>query len=135
MLQLKARTRLGEDTLARVGSTLPPRNDAEQAAYARLGALGDGCWVDLHDPTQGSVVRRRLAWTSARTRHALLLNRRSMRSDGEDLDGLARRLAAGRLQLVEQDLHPAELAWQATLANLHRIAGDPAGRQEAAHEQ
>ena len=135
VLQLKARTRLGEDTLARVGSTLPPRNDAEQAAYARLGALGDGCWVDLHDPTQGSVVRRRLAWTSARTRHALLLNRRSMRSDGEDLDGLARRLAAGRLQLVEQDVYPAELAWQATLANLHRIAGDPAGHQEAAHEQ
>ena len=135
VVQLKARTRLGEDTLARAGSTLPPRNDAEQAAYAKLGALGDGCWIDLHDPTQGSVVRRRLAWTSARTSHALVLNRRSMRIDGEDLDGLARRLAAGRLQLVEQDLHPAELAWQATLANLHRIAGDHAGRQEAAHEQ
>ena len=84
---------------------------------------GDGCWIDQHDSSTHGVVRRRLAWTSSRTGHALLLNRRSLRKDGHDLDGLARGLAAGWLQLVE-DMHPAELAWLATLADLQRNAGN-----------
>ena len=32
-------------------------------------------------------------------------------------------MAGGELQLVGRDLNPAELAWQATLSNLHHIAG------------
>jgi len=39
-------------------------------------------------------------------------------------------MASGRLQRVDADLHPAELAWQATMANLERIAGD-ANREAA----
>ena len=123
LAQLKARTRLGQDTLARARTTLPPRTASEQAAYDRLGAIDHGCWIDQHDSSMHSVVRRRLAWTSSRTGHALLLNRRRLRIDGDDLDGLARGLAAGWLQLVE-DMHPAELAWQATLADLQRNAGN-----------
>lgn len=134
VVQLKARSRLGQDHSARGSSDLPPRTEAEEAAFAQLGASSDGRWIDLRDPAQDGVVRRRLAWTSTRTGHALLLNRRSLRVDGPELDGLARLLAAGELQLVEDDIPPAEAAWRATLGNLHRISGarDPLG--EVAHE-
>ncbi len=132
VVQLKARARLGEDSLAHAGTAIATRTSAEHAAYARLGAIGDGCWIDLLDASQASVVRRRLAWTSPRTGHALLLNRRSVRVDGDDLDDLARRLAAGTLLLVE-DIHPAEVAWQATLANLQRMGSDHASTRGAAH--
>ncbi len=132
VVQLKARARLGEENLAHAGTTVLTRKSIEQAAYARLGSVGDGCWIDLLDASQASVVRRRLAWTSPRTGHALLLNRRSVRVDGDDLDALARRLAAGTLLLVE-DIHPAEVAWQATLANLQRIAGDQSSTPGASH--
>ncbi len=132
-VQLKARARLGQDQLAGAGSHLPSRTAAQQAAFARLGATSDGCWIELHDDAHDRVVRRRLAWTSARSGHALLLNRRSLRVDGDDLDGLARRLVAGEVGIVEEDYYPAEAAWQATLGNLHRIAGNPVG-EEADHE-
>lgn len=131
VVQLKARARLGQDKLALAGNTLAKRSSVEQAAFSRLGEIREGCWIELQDEAQGSVVRRRLAWTSARTGHALLLNRRSLRVDGDDLDGLARKLAAGTLQLVE-DIHPAETAWQATLANLQRIASNDVA-PEASH--
>jgi len=134
VVQLKARARLGEDTLARDQALLPPRSAAEQAAYAKLGTAKQGRWVDLHNPAHNSVVRRRLMWTSARSGHVLLLNRRSLRIEGFDLDGLARMLAAGTLQLVEDDVHPAEQAWKLTLANLQRIAGERRDASGATHE-
>jgi hypothetical protein len=125
IVQLKARARLGEENVARAAATQAPRTPAEQAAHATLLAHADGCWIDLFDPADDSVVRRRLAWLSPRSGHALLLNRRGLRVPGDaNLDALARQLASGRLQLVDADLHPAELAWQATMANLERIAGD-----------
>jgi hypothetical protein len=37
---------------------------------------------------------------------------------------LAHKLAKGQLHLLDADPHPAELAWQATMANLARIAGE-----------
>ena len=132
IVQLKARARLGEENVARVAAAQAPRSPAEQAAYATLAAHADGCWIDLSDPADDSVVRRRLAWLSTRSGHALILNRRGLRAtDDPGLDALARKLATGRLQLVGADVHPAEAAWQATMANLERIAGEAA--QEAAH--
>lgn len=127
IVQLKARARLGEENVAHAAATQAPRTPAEQAAHATLLANADGCWIDLFDPADDSVVRRRLAWLSPRSGHALLLNRRGMRVPGDaSVDALARQMASGRLQRVEADLHPAELAWQATMANLERIAGDAA---------
>ena len=132
IVQLRARARLGEENVARTAVAQAPHNPAEQAAHATLAIHADGCWVDLFDPADDSVVRRRLAWLSPRSGQALLLNRRGLRVAGdENLDGLARKLASGRLQLVDSDIHPAELAWQATMANLSRIAGD--ATQETAH--
>ena len=123
ILQLKARARLGGDDMPQKATSMP-RNKWEQEAYATLAGLTPACWLDINDATEERVIRRRLAWVSPRSGHALILNRRGQRIANDDLDSLARRLAAGQLQLVEADTYPAELAWQATLANLARIAGD-----------
>jgi hypothetical protein len=45
-----------------------------------------------------------------------------MRTLSEDLDVLARKLAAGKLRVLEVDAGPAEAAWEATMASLQRIA-------------
>ena len=131
ILQLKARARLGGDDTSPAAEPMPPRNSGEQAAYTRLSGLADACWLDITDPAEERVVRRRLAWISERSGHALILNRRGLRIANDSLDSLARRLAAGQLQLVESDLHPAELAWQSIMANLARIAGDESAKETA----
>ena len=132
IVQLRARARLGEENVARTAAAQAPLSPAEQAAHATLVAHADGCWIDLFDPSDDRMVRRRLAWIGIRSGHALTLNRRGLRApEVPGLDELARKLAAGRLQLVDADVHPAEAAWQATMANLERIAGEAA--QEAAH--
>jgi hypothetical protein len=132
ILQLKARARLGGDDTGAPTDPQTPRTGNEQAAYTTLAALPEARWLDIHDPAEERIVRRRLAWVSARSGHALILNRRGLRVASDSLDSLARRMAAGQLQLVEADTHPAELAWQAIFANLARIAGDESAK-EASH--
>lgn len=132
ILQLRARARLGGDD-APQKSASPPRTKWQEEAYATLAALTSACWLDINDPAEERAVRRRLAWVSPRSGHALILNRRGLRVANDDLDSLARRLAAGQLQVLQADTHPAELAWQVILANLARIAGDESAK-EASHE-
>lgn len=123
IVQLKARARLGEEQVARVVPPARARTAAEDAAYARLAQLADGCWIELQDIATDRMVRRRLAWTSALSDQALLLNRRGARvAEEHTLDSLARMLADGRLRVLEEDLYPAEQAWRATHASLQRIA-------------
>ncbi|MEO5961954.1 MAG: DUF1631 family protein [Thermomonas sp.] len=130
--QLKARARLGGDDPTQAATAPPPRTPDQEAAYTMLAGLTDACWLDILDPAEERVIRRRLGWVSPRSGHALILNRRGLRSSSDSLDALARRMAAGQLQVVEIDAHPAELAWQAVLANLARIAGDE-NATEAGH--
>lgn len=123
IVQLKARARLGEEQVARAGAPARARTAAEDAAYARLAELADGCWIELQDTMAEGMVRRRLAWTSALSDQALLLNRRGARvAEEHTLDSLARMLADDRLRVLEEDLYPAEQAWRATHASLQRIA-------------
>ena len=132
ILQLKARARLGGDDASPLVDAQLPLSNSEQAAHARLAGLTEARWLDIDDPAEERPVRRRLAWVSPRSGHALILNRRGQRVASDTLDSLARGLAAGQLHLVDADTHPAELAWQATLANLARIGGDD-GAKEASH--
>ncbi|MEO6155068.1 MAG: DUF1631 family protein [Thermomonas sp.] len=124
IVQVRARARLGGDESSQPAHAHPPRTLPEQAAYATLAASTGARWLDIHDPVEERLIRRRLAWLSPRSGHALILNRRGQRVAYDELDALARMLVAGRLHVVAADIHPAELAWQATLANLARIAGD-----------
>lgn len=134
IVQLKARARLGEERVASASSPVPGRSPAEEAALARLAALQEACWVEWQDPRADAPVRRRLAWTSAPSDQALLLNRRGVRVlEDVSLDALARALAAGKLQLLDEDVHPAEQAWRTALASLQRIADEnpPEARHDA----
>ena len=129
VVQLRARTRLGDEGGAIAAGEDSPRTASQQAAWDRLAGLAEAQWVDLRLAGRDAPVRRRLAWVSPRSGQALLLNRRGMRAEDATLDDLCRRLAAGDLALVEADTHPAELAWQSTYATLEHIAGG----QEASH--
>ena len=129
VVQLRARTRLGDDRDAVAAGEDTPRTAPQQAAWDRLAGLVEAQWVDLRLAGRDGPVRRRLAWTSPRSGQALLLNRRGMRAEDATLDELCRRLAAGDLALVEAEIHPAELAWQSTYASLEHIAGG----KEASH--
>ena len=131
ILQLKARARLGGDD-AQLKAASIPRTKWEDEAYATLANLTSACWLDINNPAEERCIRRRLAWVSQRSGHALILNRRGLRVANDDLDSLARRLAAGQLQVVEVDKHPAEAAWQTIFATLARIADD-ASAKEASH--
>lgn len=128
ILQLKARARLGGDETPQKATSIP-RTKWEEEAYATLAGLTSACWVDINNPTEERMIRRRLAWVSQRSGHALILNRRGLRIANDDLDSLARGLAAGQLLMVEADKHPAEVAWQTIFANLARIAGDATAKE------
>lgn len=124
IVQLKSRARLGEGNTPTVPDAMLPLKHQERVARDALAALTEGTWIDLLDPAEGLTVRRRLAWISARSGQALLLDRRGTRVEDPGLDVLARKLTSGHAQLVETDLHPAEAAWLTTRVNLERIAGD-----------
>lgn len=135
LLQLRARARLGEDSTAAPETAATPRTPEEQAAYERLRSLRLPLWVELDDEGQDGPQRRRLAWISEHTDQALLVNRRGLRAGNDNLDSLARKLAAGRLRLLEQHVAPATAAWDATLSSLQRIApGEDAQATEPGHE-
>lgn len=123
IVQLKSRTRLGEENVSHAGSPHLTLSPAEQLAHAQLATQVQARWIDLLDPADDSVVRRRLAWVSPRSGHALLTNRRGQRVEGGNLDALARMFAANRLRMVADDVPPATIAWQATVSALERIAG------------
>ena len=122
LVQLRARARLGEGNAASPGTELPTRSTQEEAAFRQLRALQEPAWVEFDEDADDTTVRRRLAWTSQHTHQTLVVNRRGLRTLSEDLDVLARKLAAGKLRVLDADIAPAETAWEATMANLQRIA-------------
>ncbi|WP_374606765.1 DUF1631 family protein [Thermomonas sp.] len=128
LVQLRARARLGEGNAAAPGTDLPTRNPLEEAAFQQLRALQEPAWVEFDEDADDTTVRRRLAWTSQHTLQTLVVNRRGLRTLSEDLDVLARKLAAGRMRVLDADIAPAETAWEATMASLQRI-GENEGQQ------
>lgn len=123
IVQLKSRARLGEENALIAPHAMLPLTQEERVIRDALATRTEGTWIDLSDPADGLTVRRRLAWVSARSGQALLLDRRGMRVADPGLDALARKLNAGQAQLVDTDIHPAEAAWLTTQLNLERIAG------------
>lgn len=123
IVQLRSRGRLGEESAPAVSHESLPLTPDELAIRDALAARTEGTWIDLSDPAEGATVRRRLAWASARSGQALLLDRRGMLVADVGLDALTRELATGQARLVDTDIHPAEAAWLTTRLNLERIAG------------
>lgn len=122
LVQLRARARLGEGNAAAApaAEASAAHGPEERAAREQLRALQRPVWIELEDDDQS--LRRRLAWVSANSGQALVVNRRGLRVGNDDLEALARKLAAGRMRLLDGDPTPAEAAWDATMNSLQRIA-------------
>ncbi len=132
LVQLRARARLGDGSVpGQDGADAPLSHDA-QAAYDRMKRPGASHWIEIEE-TPGRPVRRRLAWTSARTGQTLLLNRRGQRVPGPGLVALARQTGEGRVRLLANDTAPTEAAWQALTRSLQRMADGSAAEKEAGH--
>ncbi|MBO9828652.1 DUF1631 domain-containing protein [Xanthomonas sp. A2111] len=126
-VRLKARTRLGEQGEDGERPSLPPRNEAEQAAYARLRTLPFGTWFEFVVNQQGDLKRQRLSWYSPITERALFVNQRGQKTAEHTLDGLARLLAQGQARIVSEDrARLIDRAWQAAVRALRTLAGVPA---------
>lgn len=126
-VRLKTRTRLGEQGEDGPRPSLPPRIEAEQAAYARLRTLPFGTWFDFVVNQQGELKRQRLSWYSPITERALFVNQRGQKTAEHTLDGLARLLAQGQARIVSEDRAGlVDRAWQAALRALRTLAGVPA---------
>ncbi|MBB5875151.1 DUF1631 domain-containing protein [Xanthomonas sp. 3498] len=126
-MRLKAHTRLGEQGEDGERPSLPPRTEAEQAAYARLRTLAFGTWFEFVINQQGDLKRQRLSWYSPITDRALFVNQRGQKAAEHTLDGLARLLAQGQARIVSEDrARLIDRAWQAAVRALRTLAGAPA---------
>ncbi|UYB53209.1 DUF1631 domain-containing protein [Xanthomonas sp. AM6] len=124
--RLKSRTRLG-DQGEDERPVLAPRNDTEQAAYARLRSLPFGTWFEFVTNQQGDLKRQRLSWYSPVTDRALFVNQRGHKTAEHSLDALSRLLAQGQARIVTEDrARLIDRAWQATVRALRNLAGAPA---------
>jgi hypothetical protein len=114
-VKLKARARLGEQA-ASAKPTVPERTAEEEACYQQLRTLPFGTWFEFVTNQQGDFVRRRLAWFSPVTEHALFVNQRGQRVDEQSLDSMARMMARGQARVVTVARgRLIDRAWQATL--------------------
>lgn len=126
-VRLKARSRLGDQGEDGERPTMPPRNEAEQAAYARLRTLAFGTWFEFVVNQQGDLKRQRLSWYSPITDRALFVNQRGQKVAEHTLDGLSRLLAQGQVRIVSEDrARLIDRAWQAAVRALRTLAGAPA---------
>ncbi len=122
-MKLKARARLG-DGAAAAKAPRPPRTPLEQSCYEHLRTLPFGTWIEFVQNQQGEVVRRRLAWYSPMTDHALFVNQRGQRVDEQSLDQLARMISAKQAQIVTTERgRLVDRAWNAALTALKSFAG------------
>ncbi len=119
--KLGSRARLGEDALARGDGRHDLSRPEEKQAYEQLRNASIPSWIEYTgDPEH--PLRRRLAWIGESSGQALLVNRRGLQAEEESLTGLARKLAAGNVQLLDSDASPAKSAWEATLDSLLPLA-------------
>ena len=121
-MKLKARARLGAQGGAKKSATAP-RTPREQACYEQLCTLPFGSWIEFATNQQGDMVRRRLAWFSPVTGHALFVNQRGHRVDEQTLDSVARLIAGDQARIVTPDRgRLVDRAWLAAVNALRNIA-------------
>lgn len=128
---LKARTPLGGPPLpAADAAELPAAapGSAEAACLRTLHGLPFGTWFEFRDGTRGMPRRRRLAWYSPATGHALFVTARGQPADDYTLATLARQMHAGHACLVSGETgRLIDRAWQAALRELRTAAGAGSG--------
>jgi len=129
-IKLKAKPHLGDDAAAAAPAKIaaPPRELAAGSAEARmlerLKTLPFGAWFELVVNQQGERARRKLAWYSTVTGHALFVNQRGVRTDEKTLQQLARDVVHGQAFIIEPEQESlVDRAWKAMLASLQQLIG------------
>jgi len=129
-IKLKAKPHLGDDagTAAPAKIALPALNfiagSAEARMLERLQTLPFGAWFELVVDAQGERARRKLAWYSPATGHALFVNQRGVRTEEKSLSQLAYDVVRGQAFIVEPQAESlVDRAWNAVLAALRQLVG------------
>jgi hypothetical protein len=129
-IKLKAKPHLGDDaaTAGPAKIAAPARELAQGSAEARmlerLQTLPFGAWFELVINQQGERARRKLAWYSTVTGHALFVNQRGVRTDEKTLRQLAHDVVHGQAFIVEPEQESlVDRAWKAMIASLQQLIG------------
>jgi hypothetical protein len=128
-MKLKAKPHLGDDPAAPTPKApAAPREfasaSAEAQVFERLKTLPFGTWIELVVNQQGERVRRKLAWYSTVTGHALLVNQRGMRTDERSLQQLAHDIVREQAFFVEPEQESlVDRAWKTIVATLRQLVG------------
>ena len=85
-----------------------------------------GAWFELSINQQGERVRRKLAWYSTVTGHALFVNQRGVRTDEKSLHQLAHDIVHGQAAIIEPEQESlVDRAWKAIMASLRQLHWEP----------
>lgn len=128
-IKLKNKPHLGDDAAAAAtthkhahGHKDFPAGSVEASMLERLKSLPFGTWFELTINQQGERVRRKLAWYSTVTGHALFVSQRGVRTDEKTLQQLAHDVVHGQAFIVEQDGESlVDRAWKAIMTSLKQL--------------
>ncbi|HXD51998.1 MAG TPA: DUF1631 family protein, partial [Burkholderiales bacterium] len=135
-IKLKNKPHLGDDAAAPAAPKHPHAHrefiegSAEARMLERLKTMPFGAWFELAINQQGERVRRKLAWYSTVTGHALFVNQRGVRTDEKSLHQLAHDIVHGQAAIIEPEQDSlVDRAWKAIMASLRQLVGrDPAAK-------
>jgi len=131
-IKLKSKPHLGDDSVPAAPKHVAvnefPADSAEARMLERLKTLPFGAWFELAINQQGERVRRKLAWYSTVTGHALFVNQRGVRTDEKSLPQLAHDIVHGQAFIVEPEQDSlVDRAWKVIMTSLRQLIGrDPA---------
>jgi hypothetical protein len=92
--------------------------------FERLRSLPFGTWFELAINQQGERVRRKLAWYSTVTGHALFVNQRGVRTDEKTLHQLAHDVVHNQAFIIEPEKESlVDRAWKSIVASLRQLVG------------
>jgi hypothetical protein len=120
-LRLKAQARLGEDMQGKKAKRIP-LTSSEQTTLERLQTLPTGTVFEFTGPN-GEKLKRRLAWYSTATGATLFVNHRGQKFTDLTMDALARQVAKGHAEIVEEQKGSTiDRAWENVLNALRSFA-------------
>ena len=129
-IKLKNKPHLGDDAVAPAAPKHSPSHkefaadSAEARMLERLKTTPFGTWFELSINQQGERVRRKLAWFSTVTGHALFVNQRGVRTDEKHLHQLAYDVVHGQASIIEPEQDSlVDRAWKAVVASLRQLVG------------
>jgi hypothetical protein len=135
-IKLKNKPHLGDEAVAAAAPKAElshkdfTADSAEARLLGRLRTIPFGTWFEFVFNQQGDRVRRKLAWYSTVSGHALFVNQRGVRTDEKTLHQLAYDVVHGQAMIVEPEQESlVDRAWRAIMTSMRQLVGrDPAAK-------